>query len=85
MYKRQSCLSTCDSVQFPALVFTFPLAVLGNIGIRWAAGSGFTGWESVAWITLAVSTAAILAILGGTLRDCGLSLRRRPTRRPAAA
>ena len=58
-------------------VFTFPLAVMGNIGIRWAAGLGFTGWEAVAWTVLAVSTAAILAILAGTLRDCGRWLSRR--------
>ncbi|MFG1817655.1 hypothetical protein ACGFIF_28120 [Kribbella sp. NPDC049174] len=51
-------------------VFTFPLAVLGNIGVRWSAGLGFDGWEVVAWVVLGISTAAILAILGGTLRDC---------------
>ncbi|WP_238175469.1 SLAC1 family transporter [Kribbella pratensis] len=50
-------------------VFTFPLAVLGNIGVRWAAGLGFDGWEAVAWVILAISTASILAILSGTLRD----------------
>ena len=66
-------------------VFTFPLAVLGNIGIRWAAGSEFTGWEPVAWTTLAVSTAAILAILGGTLRDCGRWLRHRRMQGPTTA
>ena len=50
-------------------VFTFPLAVLGNIGVRWAAGLGFDGWKLVAWTILAISTAAILAILAGTLRE----------------
>ena len=61
-------------------VFTFPLAVLGNIGIRWAAGLGFTGWEAVAWTVLAVCTAVILAILAGTLRDCARWLSRRTAR-----
>jgi tellurite resistance protein len=50
-------------------VFTFPLAVLGNIGIRWTADLGFDGWEVVAWVILTISTASILAILGGTVRD----------------
>lgn len=50
-------------------VFTFPLAVLGNVGVRWSAGLGFAGWEVVAWIVLTISTASILAILGGSLRD----------------
>ncbi|GAA0928597.1 hypothetical protein GCM10009554_10270 [Kribbella koreensis] len=50
-------------------VFTFPLAVLGNLGVRWTAALDFTGWRPVAWTILAFSTAAILAILGGTLRD----------------
>jgi tellurite resistance protein len=58
-------------------VFTFPLAVLGNIGVRWAAGSGFTGWETVAWVAAATTTAAILAILAGTTRDVARWLRRR--------
>jgi len=50
-------------------VFTFPLAVLGNIGVRWTAGLGFDGWEAVAWVILTISTASILAIIGGTVRD----------------
>ncbi|NIK61385.1 TDT family transporter [Kribbella shirazensis] len=50
-------------------VFTFPLAVLGNVGVRWSAGLRFDGWEAIAWVVLALSTASILAILGGTLRD----------------
>jgi tellurite resistance protein len=50
-------------------VFTFPLAVLGNVGVRWAAGLEFGGWEAVAWVVLTISTASILAILGGSLRD----------------
>ncbi len=53
-------------------VFTFPLAVLGNIGVRWCAGLGFGGWEVVAWVVLGISTASILAILGGTVRDCAV-------------
>lgn len=52
-------------------VFTFPLAVLGNMGIRWAAEVRFQGWEVTAWVVLGLSTATILAILGGTLRDLG--------------
>lgn len=62
-------------------VFTFPLAVLGNIGIRWAGGLEFTGWKPVAWAVLTASTLAILAILVGTLRDCGRWLSRRSLRR----
>ncbi|MFI7067577.1 hypothetical protein ACIBL3_41735 [Kribbella sp. NPDC050124] len=57
-------------------VFTFPLAVLGNIAIRWAAGVDFAGWKAVAWTALGISTLAILAILGGTLRDTTRWLRR---------
>ena len=64
-------------------VFTFPLAVLANIGIRWAAELEFTGWVPVAWTALAVSTAVILAILAGTLRDCSRWLHGR-TARPVA-
>lgn len=50
-------------------VFTFPLAVLGNMTVRWSAGLHFTGWKTVAWIALIISTTAILAIVVGTLRD----------------
>ncbi|TDD29326.1 TDT family transporter [Kribbella turkmenica] len=50
-------------------VFTFPLAVAGAIGVRWAAGLEFDGWEVVAWLILTVCTVSILAILGCTLRD----------------
>lgn len=60
-------------------VFTFPLAVLGNIGIRWSAGLGFDGWQVVAWVILTISTASILAILAGTVRDCLRALARRRT------
>ena len=58
-------------------VFTFPLAVLGNIGVRWAAGLGFDGWKPVAWVILTISTASILVILTGTVRDVARWLRRR--------
>jgi tellurite resistance protein len=61
-------------------VFTFPLAVLGNIGIRWAAGLHFNGWKPIAWIVLGISTASILAILAGTVRDAARWLQRRSTR-----
>jgi hypothetical protein len=57
-----------------------PLAVLGNIGVRWAAGSGLHAWETVGWAVLAISTTSILAILAGTLRDVGRWFRRRSTR-----
>lgn len=49
-------------------VFTFPLAVLGNIGIRWAAGLHFAGWQLVGWVVLTISSALILAILVASLR-----------------
>jgi tellurite resistance protein len=65
-------------------VFTFPLTVLGNIGVRWAAGLDFKGWEPVAWVELAISTASILAILVGTARDVGRGLRQRSTPAPHA-
>ena len=61
-------------------VFTFPLAVLGSVGIRWAAGAAFEGWQAVAWTVLGISTASILAILVGTVRQAA----RRATRRSAA-
>jgi tellurite resistance protein len=48
-------------------VFTFPIAVLGNIGIRYAAGLRFTGWQVAGWAALAVSSALILAIVFATL------------------
>jgi tellurite resistance protein len=57
-------------------VFTFPLAVLGAMGVRWAAEPETAGWRTVAWVVLLVSTIAILAILAGTLRDIGRRLRR---------
>ncbi|WP_186763218.1 SLAC1 family transporter [Lentzea tibetensis] len=57
-------------------VFTFPLAVVGNLGVRWSAALRFDGWQVVAWTVLGITTAAILAILAGTLRD----LARRITR-----
>jgi tellurite resistance protein len=60
-------------------VFTFPLAVVANIGVRWTAELGFTGWEVAAWAVLGVCTAGILAILAGTLRDCGRWLSRQVT------
>ena len=66
-------------------VFTFPFAVLGNIGVRWAAGLGFDGWKPVACVILAISTASILAILAGTVRDVAGWLRRRAGRTPGAA
>jgi tellurite resistance protein len=50
-------------------VFTFPLAVLGNIGIRWAATLQFGGWEVAAWVVLGISTGSILAIVAGTVRE----------------
>jgi len=50
-------------------VFTFPLAVLGNLGIRWTAALHFDHWQPTAWLILTISTAAILAILAGTIRD----------------
>jgi tellurite resistance protein len=50
-------------------VFTFPLAVLANMGVRWSAGLHFTGWEIVAWIGLIISTTVILTIVAGTVRD----------------
>jgi tellurite resistance protein len=49
-------------------VFVFPVAVLGNIGISWAAALHFDGWKAVAWLVLGAATAVILAILAGTLR-----------------
>lgn len=48
-------------------VFTFPIAVLGNIGIRYAAGLRFTGWQVAGWAALTVSSALILAIVFATL------------------
>ena len=59
-------------------VFTFPLAVLGNVGIRWAGAAAFDGWEVVAWIVLGVSTTSILAILAGTLGQMARWVVRRP-------
>lgn len=50
-------------------IFTFPLAATGNAGVRWAAGAEFYGWQVAAWLVLSIATAAILAILAGTLRD----------------
>jgi tellurite resistance protein len=65
-------------------VFVFPLAVLGNIAIRWAAGLRFDHWRLAADAALALSTAAILAILAGTLRDVSRWIRHRATRHEAA-
>jgi tellurite resistance protein len=65
-------------------VFTFPLATVGNAGVRWAAGVHFDGWQLVAWIILAISTVSILAIVAGTLRDVGRWFVRRSAQgRPA--
>lgn len=60
-------------------VFTFPLAVLGNIGIRWVAESGVDGWRGIGWAVLAVATALIMTIMAGTLRDVARWLGRRST------
>jgi tellurite resistance protein len=49
-------------------VFTFPIAVLGNIGVRYAAGLRFPGWQVAGWASLTVSTALILAIVVASLR-----------------
>lgn len=68
--------------------FTFPLAVTGNIVVRWAHATQFPGWQIIAWTALAVTTAAILAILGATIRAAldamPVRRRRRPAGRPAA-
>lgn len=58
-------------------VFTFPIAVLGNIGIRYAAGLHFTGWQLAGWAALTVSSALIIAIIVASLR---LGARRLRTR-----
>ncbi|MFI6096023.1 hypothetical protein ACIA8G_10745 [Lentzea sp. NPDC051213] len=67
-------------------VFTFPIAVLGNIGVRWAAGLRFPGWEVAGWSALTISSVLILAIIVASLR---LAARKRPaairTSRPATA
>jgi tellurite resistance protein len=49
-------------------VFTFPIAVLGNIGIRWASGLHFPGWQLVGWAVLTASTVLILGIVAASLR-----------------
>ncbi|GAA3176661.1 MULTISPECIES: TDT family transporter [Streptomyces] len=62
--------------------FTFPLAILGNDGVRWAGALHFGGWRPAAWALLAVVTALIGAIalrtLGGALPG-GLGERRAPS------
>jgi tellurite resistance protein len=50
-------------------VFTFPLAILGNIAVRWSAEAGGRGWAIVAWTVLGGTTGLILLIAAGTLRD----------------
>jgi tellurite resistance protein len=50
-------------------VFTFPLAVLASMGVRWAGGAHDDRWEGLAWAVLAGSTLLILAIAAATLRD----------------
>ncbi|MDX8028941.1 hypothetical protein SK803_01905 [Lentzea sp. BCCO 10_0856] len=49
-------------------VFTFPIAVLGNIGVRYSAGLRFPGWQLAGWVSLTVSSALILAIVVASLR-----------------
>lgn len=49
-------------------VFTFPIAVLGNIGVRYSAGLRFTGWEVAGWAVLTISSVLILAIVVASLR-----------------
>jgi tellurite resistance protein len=49
-------------------VFTFPIAVLGNIGVRYSAGLHFTGWQVAGWIAVAISSVLILAIIVASLR-----------------
>jgi tellurite resistance protein len=57
-------------------VFSFPLAVLGNVAIRWTA-AGQTAWHIAGWGTLVVTSGAILLILVCTLRDLARRVRRR--------
>ena len=52
----------------PHWVFTFPLAVLGNLAVRWSADLGGDGWAAFAWVVLAITTALILLIAAGTIR-----------------
>ncbi len=62
-----------DYVPFPFTtqhwVFTFPLAVLGSMSVRWAGGTHDSSWEWLAWSVLSASTLLILGIAAGTLRD----------------
>jgi tellurite resistance protein len=55
--------------------FTFPLAVVGNDGVRWAAALHFDGWRRAAGALLAVVTALIGAIALRTLRSVWDGLR----------
>ncbi|MEW2624661.1 hypothetical protein [Streptomyces sp. NPDC048106] len=62
--------------------FTFPLAVLGNDGVRWAGALRFSGWRPAAWVLLTVVTVLVGAIalrtLGGVLPG-RLGARRAPS------
>ena len=59
-------------------VFTFPLAVIGNAGVRWAHGLHFVGWQVASGTLLTISSVAILAILAGTLLGAAKRLGRVP-------
>lgn len=50
-------------------VFTFPLAVLGTLAIRWSGELGGDGSRAVAWAALSVTSALFLLIAAGTVRD----------------
>jgi tellurite resistance protein len=62
-------------------VFTFPLAVLGAIAVRWAAGWPGSDWRVVAWIVLTVTTVLILSVAALTARNAGRLITRLAQRR----
>jgi tellurite resistance protein len=43
-------------------VFTFPVATTANYAVRWFAALNFSGWETCAWIVLALATAFVMVI-----------------------
>ena len=65
-------------------VFTFPIAVLGNLGVRWSAELRFAGWRPLAWSAVSISTALILSILAASLLQAVRWLRY-PSAQKAAA
>jgi tellurite resistance protein len=42
-------------------IFTFPVAVTANYGVRWFAASGLSHWQVGAWIGLALASAFVAA------------------------